>query len=172
MSLANTADICVERATWTIPETARILGLSRAAAYRAAARGDIPARRIGGRLIVPRAALSRMLELHQETPPPSTGRAGSPTARRACSHSPKMARSGAQWTKAKTFLLEELAAGRLEAGEVRRRAKQAGIAERTLERARQSLGVRAEKGRGSAREPWYWSLPAAAYEEGESHAAL
>jgi excisionase family DNA binding protein len=50
-----------ERRTIDVPEAGRILGLSRNAAYDAAARGDIPTIRIGKRLLVPKAALDRML---------------------------------------------------------------------------------------------------------------
>ena len=45
----------------SIEETAQMLGISRAAAYQAAARGDIPTIRVGGRILVPRAALKRLL---------------------------------------------------------------------------------------------------------------
>jgi excisionase family DNA binding protein len=45
----------------TVPEAGTLLGLSRAAAYQAAARGDIPAVRIGRLLKVPKVALDRML---------------------------------------------------------------------------------------------------------------
>ena len=47
--------------TLTIPETARLLGISRSAAYRAAACGEIPTIRIGRRLLVPTAKLFDML---------------------------------------------------------------------------------------------------------------
>ncbi len=50
-----------ERATLTVPEVARILGLSRNAGYEAAARGDLPTIRLGRRLLVPTAALRRLL---------------------------------------------------------------------------------------------------------------
>jgi len=49
------------RLTYDVPETARILGISRGAAYAAAADGTIPTIRVGRRLLVPRAALERML---------------------------------------------------------------------------------------------------------------
>ena len=39
-----------------------MLGISRSAAYRAAARGEIPTIRIGGRLLVPTAKLYAMLD--------------------------------------------------------------------------------------------------------------
>ena len=43
------------------PETGRFLRLSKASTYDAAARGDIPTIRIGRRILVPTAALSRLL---------------------------------------------------------------------------------------------------------------
>lgn len=51
----------VERATWTIEETAKLLGVSRAAAYSAARRGEIPTLRFGKRWVVPRHALEELL---------------------------------------------------------------------------------------------------------------
>lgn len=48
--------------TLTVPQAARILGIGRSAAYDAARRGDIPTIQIGRRVLVPRAALARMLE--------------------------------------------------------------------------------------------------------------
>ena len=48
--------------TYTVPDAAKLLGISRNAAYEAAQRGEIPAIRIGKRLLVPRAALERMLD--------------------------------------------------------------------------------------------------------------
>jgi len=57
-----------DRATLTVwPETAGILGLSKASAYEAARRGEIPTIRIGKRLLVPTAALRRMLDLDPKT---------------------------------------------------------------------------------------------------------
>ncbi len=53
-----------EQPTLTVwPEAGQALGLSRASAYAAAERGDIPTIRVGRRLLVPTAALRRMLEL-------------------------------------------------------------------------------------------------------------
>jgi excisionase family DNA binding protein len=48
--------------TFTVPEVAVRLGLSRNGAYEAVATGEIPAIRIGRRVLVPRAALARMLD--------------------------------------------------------------------------------------------------------------
>jgi excisionase family DNA binding protein len=49
------------RETATVPEAAKRLGIGRNQAYEAAARGDIPTIRIGKRILVPLAALDRML---------------------------------------------------------------------------------------------------------------
>jgi excisionase family DNA binding protein len=51
-----------ERLTYTLNEAARRLGISRALAYEAANRGELPVCRIGRRVLVPRAALLRLLE--------------------------------------------------------------------------------------------------------------
>jgi excisionase family DNA binding protein len=50
------------RATITIEQTARLLGLGRTAAYDAARRGELPTRRLGRRLLVPVPALLAWLE--------------------------------------------------------------------------------------------------------------
>jgi excisionase family DNA binding protein len=47
----------------TVEEAGRFLQLSRSAAYRAAARGDIPTIRVGRRLLVPTAKLLAMVGL-------------------------------------------------------------------------------------------------------------
>ncbi len=49
-----------DRETMTVPEAARRLGVS-GSAFEAARRGEIPTIRIGRRLLVPRAALERLL---------------------------------------------------------------------------------------------------------------
>lgn len=51
----------VERQTYTIEEAAKILGISRAVAYR---KGVLPTVRIAGRRLVPKRALERMLDGH------------------------------------------------------------------------------------------------------------
>lgn len=58
-----------DRLTWTIAEAAQLLGISRACAYEAAHRGELPVRMIGRRMLVPRAALLRLLD--QDSPPDS-----------------------------------------------------------------------------------------------------
>lgn len=45
----------------SVVEAGRILGLGRSAAYEAVRRGDIPAIRIGKRIVVSRARLASML---------------------------------------------------------------------------------------------------------------
>ncbi len=47
--------------TLTVEEAGRLLGIGRGLAYEAARRGDIPTLRIGRRLVVPWAALDRIL---------------------------------------------------------------------------------------------------------------
>jgi excisionase family DNA binding protein len=49
------------RLTWTVRETAKLLGISAGSAYEAAHRGELPVRIIGRRMLVPRAALLRLL---------------------------------------------------------------------------------------------------------------
>ena len=41
------------RATITVTEAAKLLGIGRTAAYEAARRGELPTRRLGHRLVVP-----------------------------------------------------------------------------------------------------------------------
>ena len=53
----------IQRMTVTVEEAATILGVGRNKAYEAARSGEIPAIRIGKRLLVPRAALKRLLAI-------------------------------------------------------------------------------------------------------------
>ena len=50
-----------ERKTRTIEEAAKALGIGRNQAYEAARKGELPCIRIGRRLLVPLAALERLL---------------------------------------------------------------------------------------------------------------
>lgn len=50
-----------EALTVSIPEAAKMLGISRNLAYAGAARGEIPTVKVGHRVLVPRAALDRLL---------------------------------------------------------------------------------------------------------------
>ncbi|MBW3578783.1 MAG: helix-turn-helix domain-containing protein [Actinobacteria bacterium] len=49
--------------TMTVEEAGELLGLSRSAAYRAAAKGELPTLRFGRRLFVPTIRLLNMLGL-------------------------------------------------------------------------------------------------------------
>ena len=55
------ATVSDERKTCTVPEAGRMLGIGRAASYEAAHRGEIPTLRIGRKIVVPLAALNRLL---------------------------------------------------------------------------------------------------------------
>jgi excisionase family DNA binding protein len=52
----------VERLTLTVEEAATMLGISRAFAYEAVGRGDIPHIRIGRRILIPRTLLDRLID--------------------------------------------------------------------------------------------------------------
>lgn len=58
----NEIGLTDHRKTYTVPEAAKQLGIGRSAAYEAARTGQIPTIRIGKRILVPRAALERLLE--------------------------------------------------------------------------------------------------------------
>lgn len=51
--------------TYTVPEVALKLGIGRNAAYEGVRSGQIPSIRIGGRIVVPRPPIDRMLEGEQ-----------------------------------------------------------------------------------------------------------
>lgn len=58
-----------ERPTLTVPEVGELLGIGRSAAYAAVASGAIPSIRVSARrLVVPTAAVRRMLELDPDPP--------------------------------------------------------------------------------------------------------
>lgn len=50
-----------DRATISVEESAKLLGIGRTAAYEAARRGELPTRRLGRRLLVPVPALLEWL---------------------------------------------------------------------------------------------------------------
>jgi len=50
------------RLVFTVEEAAQLLGISRSFAYEAVERGEIPSMRIGRRILIPKVALSRLLE--------------------------------------------------------------------------------------------------------------
>ena len=51
----------MEKRTYSIPEVAKVLGIGRTAAYEAARTGEIPTIRLGKRILVPVAAMERLL---------------------------------------------------------------------------------------------------------------
>jgi excisionase family DNA binding protein len=50
------------RATLTVPEAAKLLGIGRQLAYEGVKTGQIPVIKVGRRLLVPRAAVEKLLE--------------------------------------------------------------------------------------------------------------
>lgn len=52
-----------ERLTLSVEEAAQVLGISRVDAYELAQQGEIPAIRLGRRILVPRVALAEMMRL-------------------------------------------------------------------------------------------------------------
>lgn len=82
------------RLTYTVPEAAEVLGISKASAYAAVRRREIPALRIGGRIVVPKAALAGLLA-------PSRWRKVAPPAREvAVAEGGGMDREVPGWTPA------------------------------------------------------------------------
>jgi excisionase family DNA binding protein len=55
-----------EKLTLTVPQAARVLGISRGLAYQMARQGTIPTLRFGRRLVVPRKAIEQLLERSPE----------------------------------------------------------------------------------------------------------
>jgi excisionase family DNA binding protein len=51
-----------DRLTLSVDEAGKMLGLSRGLMYQAVRKGEIPSIRIGRRILIPRAALHRMLK--------------------------------------------------------------------------------------------------------------
>jgi predicted site-specific integrase-resolvase len=59
---STTPAITALPALLSVPKAAQILGISRASAYRYAASGDLPTRRLGGRVYVVTARLMDIVE--------------------------------------------------------------------------------------------------------------
>jgi excisionase family DNA binding protein len=55
------------RLTVSVEQAARLLGISRGLAYTLVGRGEIPSLRLGRRIVVPRRALDRMLDLRDDS---------------------------------------------------------------------------------------------------------
>ena len=66
---SRNGDQRMEKRTYTVPEAAEALGIGRNAAYEAARTGQLPTIRIGKRILVPVAALERMLSVEQRKEP-------------------------------------------------------------------------------------------------------
>lgn len=58
----ETANEASERVVFTVPEVAKMLGISRNQGYELARIGRIPTIRLGKRLLVPKVAFERMME--------------------------------------------------------------------------------------------------------------
>lgn len=58
--------------TLTVEEAAKLLGLSRSSAYRAAACGELPTLRFGRRIVVPTARLLALLGYGEPQPADTT----------------------------------------------------------------------------------------------------
>lgn len=63
----------MEAQTLRIEAAAKLLGIGRTSAYKAARCGEIPALRFGRRLVVPKRAIEGMLEEAGSTSSPQTG---------------------------------------------------------------------------------------------------
>jgi len=61
--------------------------------------------------------------------------------------------------EAREFLLERLETGPAKQNDILDEAKQEGIAEKTLRRAKKDLGVKSRKERGKIDGEWFWELP-------------
>ena len=57
----NTVEIGDEKLCLTVPETAKLLGISRGLAYELARSGELPVIHLGRRLLIPKKALAAML---------------------------------------------------------------------------------------------------------------
>jgi excisionase family DNA binding protein len=62
------SDTTGDRLTLSVEEAASLAGISRNSAYEAVRRGELPVIRVGRRLLVPRAALLRLLNGGEATP--------------------------------------------------------------------------------------------------------
>ena len=61
MAIKRKAREEAERLTWDVPELAARLGISKNSAYEAVKSGQIPSITVGHRILVPRAAVERLL---------------------------------------------------------------------------------------------------------------
>ncbi len=61
------------RLTYSVPEAAQLLGLSRNSAYQAILTGELPHLKIGKRILVPKVQLLKLLEGNAEVGKPEVG---------------------------------------------------------------------------------------------------
>jgi excisionase family DNA binding protein len=64
--MLTSSSATAERKTYDVEEAGRLLGLGRNTAYQAVKVGTIPSIKIGRRLLVPKAAIDRMLGITTE----------------------------------------------------------------------------------------------------------
>ena len=57
-----------QRLTYTVPEVAELLGISRSTAYDCIRRGEIPALALGRRIVVSRSALTALVDGEHSRP--------------------------------------------------------------------------------------------------------
>ena len=62
MPTSTTARLSSMPDVLTVDEAAQILRIARNTAYQAVKRGELPSRRVCGRIIIPRAGLQQLLE--------------------------------------------------------------------------------------------------------------
>jgi excisionase family DNA binding protein len=72
----------IPRLGTTVADAAQLLSVSKASLYRAIARGDVPAYRLGRRLVVPVVVLERLLDV------PCRGGGGGPAVEPSAFSSP------------------------------------------------------------------------------------
>jgi putative DNA primase/helicase len=81
------------------------------------------------------------------------------TANEALAASAEGASNPSALTEAKEFLQEELANGPVPQAEIKKRAQDADISEKTLRRAKKALRVIAAKSKGNLTGNWMWEMP-------------
>lgn len=52
----------IQKSVYSIPEVAKVLGVSRTLAYDLANKGELPVLRLGKRMVIPKVALDKMLD--------------------------------------------------------------------------------------------------------------
>ena len=60
--MVSVSNVGNERLVYTVEEAGRLLGLSRSSSYEGVRTGSIPSIRVGGRVLVPKKALEKLLD--------------------------------------------------------------------------------------------------------------